>query len=1272
MSLLVVFVFVASAFAGPSLMTNGTVKSPVMNAAAIDDSRIFTVGTVELAISTLSPFTYTMADEYMVIFPVYSYLLTLDENAEVIGDLATSWSSSPDGLTWTFEITDKAYFINRTAVELGGDALYEHPVTIHDVIYSYNLIQDYASNLHFYFPSEVDGYEPTIASMTPIGDYKMELVLSGPYAPFYNAVQSIPIFPQYWWEPRVDAAGEPGKVDVEDDPDGGFPIGSGFLYYDHDGISQTETEFVMKRNPIWFQEELRGWQVHVDQMRLKECTDAGTAWLELKNGVIDCFMGVSPTVFVNDLPGTTNVEGYSQSTGFVYEFNLNQMTDELRAELGGSFNKGSNSQLLQDPVIKEAFAMCINKPGFISQVLLGLGTVATSLIPDINPWHYAYGTDPSETPVPFDTDGARELLWNNGWKYDAAGRVVAIDSDQCPLYGYVDEELTPLEFRFTTLDTEDEWLTGASLIKTWTADAGFKLNLEAKSSSEMNSDWYAADYDMWLWDWIFSPVSDPSTDVLSVLLASEIGTWNDIYCADPIFDALYNESIVEMDPVARQLIVDDMQRRAYERMDCQLIAYRKELYAVSTEYWTGHGDWNTKWTLMPDQCFPYMYMQISPNGPGWDEDPANSAPTIQHITVDKNGEVGQIMNFAAGATDFDGDGMEYKWFFGDGNDSGETWLSAPGTTHVYTEDGEYEVWLAVRETTGPDLFISSGKDNLTIRDESNLPPTGVSFSFLPVSPDMGDLVEFEGSATDNEGDDLYFTWTFGDGFSAMGDTVYHQYVASGSYTVTMNVTDNRIGEPGTRPVTASQGIFVDTNGPPWVGVGDTTDAVKNEWKEYTVDWDDPDESDTIRYTWYWGDGSVNVTTDNETAWHAYSRLGSYVMTVHVDDLSNLPGHNVSDSGYVWVGGIDNDEPEISSFEVDDMAPYTYQVVTFTATASDQDGDPLEFTFDVGDGVEYVFQGPPTTPGRDVTFEVEHEYTTQGYRTPTLYVNDSMDTDSATLGGEFYVDHNVAPDVDPIDDPDPATMGELMILICNADDDDGDPLTFTWDFGDGSPIVVGPSTQFRSYGEAKEYVFRVWVDDGCGHNISVAGIAFVGASFNLELEVGWNLVSIPLVNHSWKASTLGGYLVGSSSIHKWDPEQRQYMDYYVDWPMVDFYLEPSWGYWVNSEEATSIEIIGHEAHEEQVRSITVPAAGGWVQIGLATTQTDLTASDIEDMYTALQLESVHKWDAVSKMYSDYYVDWGMIDFTLNPGDGMWIKVLMSGVLYYEVPHEPPEE
>nr|ADP09417.1 PKD and MgtE_N domain protein [uncultured marine crenarchaeote E6-3G] len=63
-----------------------------------------------------------------------------------------------------------------------------------------------------------------------------------------------------------------------------------------------------------------------------------------------------------------------------------------------------------------------------------------------------------------------------------------------------------------------------------------------------------------------------------------------------------------------------------------------------------------------------------------------------------------------------------------------------------------------------------------------------------VTTDVGVNVTFDGSSSsDPDGTITDYSWSFGDGSSATGVTVYHVYGSDGTYTVTLTVTDNRAG-----------------------------------------------------------------------------------------------------------------------------------------------------------------------------------------------------------------------------------------------------------------------------------------------------------------------------------------------------------------------------------------------------------------------------------------------------------------------------------------------
>ena len=1076
MTAIVAVLAAALMLGAPSFIIGGNSPFSAIGSAeaqGTDVDRIFKLGVSELTIDSLNPNTYTMVSEGLAIFYCYSYLLGYDENTEVIGDLANSWSFSPDGLTWNFKLANNAYFCDPA-----NPTDKSHPVTAEDVIFTYWGLQNNSnSRLHSYFPDVIE-------SMWYTDPYDLWIQLNKPHAPIMESYLGAMILPKYYWESE-------DFINFDNTP----PIGSGAFYYATPGIPTTGS-VELRRNPTWFQTENKGWQIHTDAWIIKEELSPDTALLDLDTGVIDCMLRVSPSLYLDTLPTYSNVIGFSQSAGFVYEFNLNQMSDDLRAELKGSFMAGTNSQILLNPSVKKAIAMSLDKQDFVDDIMLGLGSVADSLIPPANPGHYDI-----PDPVDYDPVGARNLLRSAGWDYDGAGNLAT--STTCPLYRLDENNLAvdPLSFRFYTLDVSVDWYNGAMKIKTWAEAIGVELNLEIKSVSEMNTIWYAADYDLWLWDWVFGVLADPS-GILEVLTSYSIGSSSDVYWVNETYDALYDLSLVTVDPVARQDIFNTMQQMAYDDFGNQYIAYSNDNYGVSTVTWNEDslGDWNTSYMLLPDIWAQWVSQRMYPN--------ENHAPQFTSYTGSSSvvtAEVGVVENFLATAVDDDPTTpLAYRWFWGDGTRS--DWSASGAASHTYTSDGVYEVWLAVREAGASngfdDNFTTSAMIVVETYDMSNQAPTGVSFTYLPTNPDAGTYVTFTGTATDPNGDTLYYTWDFGDGHSLDGQVVEYQFGVEGSFTVTLSVTDNHLGQ-GSRPVTASELVYVAANNAPFVSVPDFADIPLKQSTDFTVT--ATDAEDSMRFTWDWGDGEISVT-DVPTASHSYSNRGTFTLTVWADDLTGLPGHNVSDSGNVYVFNPSaNKKPSISVFTVDDTTPYTGQTVTFSASASDGDGDALTFTIAFGDTTYYVESFGPTAEGETVSLTAEKSYGSAGAPTAYLYVSDGIDnvTSSSIL---MTVELNFAPTLSDLSDV-YGVPGTPVNVLADVFDLDDDPLKFTWIWGDGSVSVTSIDSASHTYAVGDDYVYRVWVDDGCGHNETEAAFAYINTVpvleplVDLALDVG---------------------------------------------------------------------------------------------------------------------------------------------------------------------------
>lgn len=173
------------------------------------------------------------------------------------------------------------------------------------------------------------------------------------------------------------------------------------------------------------------------------------------------------------------------------------------------------------------------------------------------------------------------------------------------------------------------------------------------------------------------------------------------------------------------------------------------------------------------------------------------------------------------------------------------------------------------------------------------------------------------------------------------------------------------------------------------------------------------------------------------------------------------------------------------------------------------------------------------------------------------------------------------------------------------------------------------------------------------------------TFVLNLAEGWNLVTVPLVNHGYNASTLG--LADGDIVSRWDAMTQSYDKEYVvgeSDPSEDFALEPSTGYWICVNSTATLVLYGHEASQTQFRAIDVPEGGGWVYVGLASLDTTFWASELIEMFSG-NITVVTAWDPAEQEWGDYYiVQFPETDFPLVPGEGLLVHCLDDGVLSYD--------
>ena len=148
----------------------------------------------------------------------------------------------------------------------------------------------------------------------------------------------------------------------------------------------------------------------------------------------------------------------------------------------------------------------------------------------------------------------------------------------------------------------------------------------------------------------------------------------------------------------------------------------------------------------------------------------------------------------------------------------------------------------------------------------------------PVPPDKkeGDPVQFIAeNCYDPDGEIAAYLWDFGDGHTGTGDQVAHVYGDSGTFTVTLTVTD-REGTTGT----ASTVVLIG-NVPPVVEAGPDQTATEEDNVVFPGSFTDAGTGDSHAITWDFGDGAT-ASGSLEPA-HTYTAAGTYTVTLTVTD-----------------------------------------------------------------------------------------------------------------------------------------------------------------------------------------------------------------------------------------------------------------------------------------------------------------------------------------------------------------------------------------------------
>jgi peptide/nickel transport system substrate-binding protein len=285
-----------------------------------------------------------------------STLLRRDEQMNIVNDLATEYSLSPDRMIWKITLREDVRFSD-------GELL-----TAEDVVYTFNMAAQSGGKV------DLTMFEEAVVT----GEYSLELRLKKPWITFANYLITLGIVPKH-------AHGEEY---------GRNPIGSGPYKLVHWAEGQ---QMVVEANPLYYGE----------QPQIKRLVflfiDEDTSFAAAKAGKVHV-VAVPQTLAIQDIPEMhVHLVKSVDNRGLMFPVIPDEGTKTADGDPIGN-------NVTADPAIRKAVNYAIDRKALVEGVLEGFGTPAYSLVDGL-PWE-----QPDARFEDGNLDKARQILADAGWK----------------------------------------------------------------------------------------------------------------------------------------------------------------------------------------------------------------------------------------------------------------------------------------------------------------------------------------------------------------------------------------------------------------------------------------------------------------------------------------------------------------------------------------------------------------------------------------------------------------------------------------------------------------------------------------------------------------------------------------------------------------------------------------------------------------------------------------------------------------------------------------
>ncbi|QIE54618.1 ABC transporter substrate-binding protein [Pikeienuella piscinae] len=268
---------------------------------------------------SMDPADMHSGDDAYHTFAVYNRLVDVDDNFNVIPELATEWAVSDDGLTWTFTLRDGVTFHSGKAFSSA------------DVVYTFKRLLDEATGsgaaavLEFLDPDGITAPDPhTVKFTTKTPVVELPVLISNK---FTNIVPD-------------GATSE--ELRLHGDGTGPFM---------QEQFEPNAPVRILRKNPNYWAEGLP----KADCLRITVAQEAVAAVAAIKSGQVDLMLNVDPSV-IPTLQGDSSVELLETGAS-------NSMTVSMWVD----------TPPFDNAKVREAMKLVVDRQAMIDTVLLGFG-----------------------------------------------------------------------------------------------------------------------------------------------------------------------------------------------------------------------------------------------------------------------------------------------------------------------------------------------------------------------------------------------------------------------------------------------------------------------------------------------------------------------------------------------------------------------------------------------------------------------------------------------------------------------------------------------------------------------------------------------------------------------------------------------------------------------------------------------------------------------------------------------------------------------------------